>query len=104
MVRTIPKRKQARQAVLVTTQYRGVFFGYMSQSAKRTLPKEVRLTDARNCVSWDTSCRGFLGLANHGPTESCRIGPKADITLYDITSVSDIQPDARKRWEAAPWR
>jgi hypothetical protein len=45
-----------------------------------------------------------MGLAATGPTVNCRIGPAADIELRNITSVSDVTPEAVKRWEAAPWR
>jgi hypothetical protein len=46
---------------------------------------------------------GFLGLAAHGPSEHCRIGPAADIRLRDITSVACVRPVAVDRWESAPW-
>ncbi len=36
------------KAVLVTTNYRGVFFGYIKNDKK--LPNEITLTGVRNCL------------------------------------------------------
>ena len=91
------------QPVLVTTKHRGVFFGYIEEESRGTLPQQLALVKARNCIYWDSSVKGFLGLAASGPTSACRIGPQADITLYDITSVADVTPEAVARWESAPW-
>lgn len=90
--------------VLVTTQHRGVFFGYMEEQARSTLPAELMLYRARNCIYWDSTVKGFMGLSANGPTARCRIGPEADITLYDITSVSAVSPLAVTAWDAAPWK
>lgn len=85
--------------VLVTTAHRGVFFGY----ATNTYGTTIKLTQARNCVYWSADVKGFLGLAANGPSETCRVGPAADIELRDITSVSEVTPEATERWEAMPW-
>jgi len=86
--------------VLVTTSYRGVFFGY----AEDTTGETIALKRARNCIYWSADVKGFLGLAATGPTNSCRIGPAADVTLRGITSVSEVTPEAVQRWEEAPWK
>ena len=89
------------KAVLVTTEFRGVFFGYMEQD---NAPANVVLKNARNCVQWDTGTRGFLGLAENGPGSKCRIGPRVPrLTLYKVTSVTECTSDAVRRWEAAEW-
>lgn len=85
--------------VLVTTAHRGVFFGYATEIDGPT----IFLKDGRNCTYWSQAMKGFLGLASQGPDSDCRIGPKADITLRDITSVSSVTPEAVARWESAPW-
>ena len=87
--------------VLVTTKYRGVFFGYLNgEAASETLT----LANARNCVYWNQETRGFLGLAVTGPKPGCRVGPAvAELTLYDVTSVVGCSEEAVKAWEAAPW-
>ena len=87
--------------VLVTTEHRGVFFGYMSED---NAPADVALTHARLCLYWDTSMRGFLGLAESGPGAGCRVGPSVPaLTLYKITSVTECTVAAVDRWEQAPW-
>ena len=88
------------KAVLVTTEFRGVFFGYVKKETK--LPDEITLQDARNCIYWSADCKGFLGLAAHGPTSGCKIGKKvSEITLYKITSVSPVSKEAVENWEKA---
>lgn len=87
------------RAVVVTTEHRGVFFGY----ADDTDGEQIALKAARLCVYWSTDVKGFMGLAGEGPTKSCKIGPPADITLRKITAVIECTPEAAKAWEAAPW-
>ena len=89
-------------AVLVTTKYRGVFFGYLDEFD--SLPEEVSLIGARNVVYWSTEMRGFMGLLSAGPNSMCRIGPSSDITLWGITSVSPVSDEAVKRFEEGPWK
>ena len=88
------------RAVLVTTSHRGVFFGY----AEDTNGETIKLRGMRNCVSWSSSIKGFLGLASTGPDSRCRIGPRADGEIRDITGVWEVTPDAVKAWESAPWQ
>ena len=85
--------------VLVTTSYRGVFFGYATDTSGET----IKLRAARNCVYWAASNKGFLGLCGKGPNKDCRIGPPADIELRGITCVAEVSPGAADAWEAAPW-
>jgi hypothetical protein len=88
------------RAVLVTTEHRGVFFGYATETDGAT----IKLRAARNCVYWSKDVRGFLGLASHGPSVQCRIGPPAAIELRAITCVAEVTPAATQAWEAAPWQ
>lgn len=86
------------KAVLITTEFRGVFFGYIKNDKK--LPSEVTLTGAKNCIYWSADCGGFLGLAATGPTKDCRIGKRVpELTLYKITSVTPVEDAAIKAWE-----
>src|SRR4051812_161798 len=91
---------QIGRPVIVTTAHRGVFFGYATGS---TDGETIALTRARNCVYWSEDVRGFMGLAANGPSDKCRVGPAADITLRAITAVLDVTPAAVARWETAPW-
>ena len=89
------------KSVLITTKYRGVFFGTVTSDKK--LPQEITLKDARNCLYWSKDVGGFLGLATYGPTSTCKIGAiVSEITLYDITSVTEVEKDATKKWREAP--
>ncbi len=86
------------RAVLVTTEYRGVFFGYATNTGGDT----IKLRGARNCIYWSKSVGGFIGLAEKGPDSNCRIGARADIDLRKITCVAEMTPAAVAAWEAAP--
>lgn len=90
------KREKANgeRAVLVTTAHRGVFFGYATETRGDT----VQLKQARCALYWSSDVGGFMGLAKIGPTSSCRIGSEADIELRNITSVTEVTPEAEKRW------
>ena len=93
------KKSAKERYVLVTTAHRGVFAGYATDVSGDV----VKLRAARLCVYWSSDIRGFMGLAAVGPSNSCRIGPPADIELRAITSVVTVTPDAQAKWEAAPW-
>lgn len=98
---TVKEKSAAKgsRPVLVTTAHRGVFFGYATDTDGET----IALKGARCCVYWSRDVKGFLGLAATGPTSSCRVGPPADITLRNITSVAEVTADAVKAWEKSPW-
>ena len=84
--------------VLVTTDKRGVFFGY----AEDTSGDPIVLRNARNCLYWHKSVGGFAGLAVTGPNEQCRIGARVGrIELRGICSVSDVESAAVVAWEKA---
>lgn len=91
--------KSKERPVIVTTEHRGVFFGY----ADDTDGDQIELKRARLCIYWSSDVKGFMGLASDGPSSSCKIGPSADITLRSITAVLEVTPDAVKKWEKAPW-
>ena len=85
------------KAVLVTTEFRGVFFGYVKNDKK--LPFEITLTSARNCIYWSSDVGGFLGLASVGPTSGCKIGTQVpELRLFKITSVTPVSEEAAKKW------
>jgi hypothetical protein len=99
---TKPAKAKAtkERAVLVTTKHRGVFFGYATDTSGDT----IKIARARNCLYWSADVKGFMGLASTGPSSGCRVGPAADIELRDITSVSEVTPEAAAKWESSPWR
>lgn len=93
------KTAPAERPVIVTTEHRGVFFGY----ADKTDGETIALKRSRLCLYWSADVKGFMGLASTGPSRSCRIGPAVDITLRKITAVLEVTPEAVKAWESAPW-
>jgi hypothetical protein len=91
-------KKATERAVLVTTEHRGVFFGY----ATDTSGDRIRMRSMRNCIYWSKDVGGFVGLAERGPSGGCRIGARADAELRGITCVAECTPAAAQAWEAAP--
>jgi len=95
----VERAQKAGEPVLVTTEHRGVFFGYADDISGST----ITLTKARNCIYWHKSIGGFLGLASVGPNAQCKIGARAPrLTLHGVTSVSAVEPVAVEAWESAP--
>lgn len=89
-----------KQMVVVTTNYRGVFYGEL---ASDVTPERVVLKNCRNCLRWGDA-KGFLGLAAYGPGIGHRVGPAApSITLHGITSVIECTPQAVEAWSKASW-
>lgn len=91
--------RSKERPVLVTTSYRGVFFGY----ATDTSGDVIHLRRGRNCIYWPAQQKGFLGLAKDGPLDGARVGAPADIELRGVNSVAEVTPEAVARWEAQPW-
>jgi hypothetical protein len=86
-------------AVLVTTEFRGIFFGYVKDDSK--LPEEITLTRARNCIYWSQDINGFLGLSSQGPSKTCKIGDEVkELRLFKITSVTSVTDEACKKWNS----
>lgn len=94
----------ANKPVVITTEARGVFFGYLPDGQTK-LPAEVELENVRMCVYWSTDVKGVLGLASNGPTKDCRITNRVPkVTLYKVTAVLDCSPQAQESWEKDIWR
>lgn len=87
------------RAVLITTEYKGVFFGYAANTDGDT----IKLKRARNCIYWPPQNKGFMGLASDGPHRDAKIGPPADIELRKVTSVVEVTPKAEKIWNEFKW-
>ncbi len=96
------KLKAKERAVLVTTEFRGVFFGYMTEPP---VDGSITIKRAQNCVYWSADVKGFMGLAATGPSKSCKIGPAVpSITLNKVTAVVEVTSEAAERWMKSPWR
>lgn len=89
--------------VVVTTENRGVFFGYVTDDSKS--PAQITIEKARMCVYWDTDTKGVLGLAANGPTKGCRITHAIPaMTAYKVTAILDCSPEATEKWEQSVWK
>lgn len=99
---TVSPKGKVRRPVLVTTTHKGVFFGYLASKVSK---ERVTITRGRNVVFFDANTKGFMGLAENGPTDGCRIGPAVigKSTLFDITGVFEVSSAAVPKFEAAPW-
>ena len=88
----------AERPVLITTEYRGVFFGFAEDTSGDT----VVLKRARNCIKWPSQQGGFMGLASDGPANGARIGATVDqIELRKVTSVTEVSAAAAEKWVSA---
>lgn len=88
-----------KNAVLVTTKHRGVFFGDLKEDNGK---ESCVLNQARNCIYWSSDIGGFLGLASTGPSKECLIGSLVhELKIYDITSVTRCTDKAVEAWEKA---
>lgn len=95
-------KKPQERFVLVTTEHRGVFAGYLTGEPKK---ERITLKRARNCIYWSADVKGFLGLAETGPTKTCRVGNAVqELELFDVTAVALCSETAVRAWEASPWK
>lgn len=95
--------KSKKTPVMVTTEHRGVFFGYIN--GEKVKDGSITIARARCCVYWSAAMRGFMGLAATGPDSACKIGPQVpSLTLAKVTSVIECTAEAAENWEAGPWQ
>jgi hypothetical protein len=89
----VKELKDKLRPVIVTTEFRGVFFGW----AADTTGDPIFLRDARMAIYWGTT-RGLLELAETGPTDRSKISAKADIEVRKVTAVIEVSEAAAERW------
>lgn len=83
--------------VLVTTAHRGVFAGEIADDQDLSV-KAMPLANARMAIRFGTT-RGFMQLAETGPTSQSKISAPADIPmLHDITALFAISDEAWAAW------
>lgn len=98
------KGEKSMKPVVVSTDQKGVFFGYLPEYEKNKTEKTVTIKDARMCIKWSASIHGFNGLASTGPNKECRVSPKVpEHTLQGVTSIMLCSDLAAKAWESEPW-
>jgi len=86
--------------VIITTSYKGVFFGKINPDHKTSKILEVH--DCRNVRYWSSETNGFQGLSNNGPNKDCKISTKSggEVVLHEVTSVTFCSDEAAKKWDA----
>ena len=87
--------------VLVTTEHRGVFFGYVEEYPNLDESTTISLKDARMAIYWGTD-KGVMQLANEGIQSDSKISSMADIpSLAKVTAVFSVTEQAEKTWKSA---
>lgn len=93
--------------VLVTTSYKGVFFGYLEMGSD-SMADVMRtgvccLKSSRICLFWSKAVGGVFGLSSAGPNPDCRIGAKVpELWLNGVTSVAICSDSSVLAWESIP--
>lgn len=85
--------------VIITTEYRGVFFGkILKEDFEKTT---IKVQDCRNVRYWSSETNGFQGLSSIGPNKDCIISAKAggEVVLHKVTSVTTCSPEAIVKWD-----
>ena len=84
--------------VIVTTDKRGVVFGYTTNVNARP----IVLANARMCRYWSADVGGVFGLGEKGPTQDCKISAVVpSITLEGVTAIMSVDPAAERAWKDA---
>ena len=86
------------RAVIVCTEFRGVFFGYVSGPTKGVDP--IELKRARMAIRWGTTT-GIMQLAETGPTANSKISSRADLEVRKVSAVFEMTAAAIEAWEKA---
>jgi hypothetical protein len=88
--------------LIVTTEYKGVFFGYGKVLKSNT---SITLKNARMCVAWPNSTHSMAGLCSISSAEKgLKISPRVpSVILYRITGVFEPTPKAVAVMETEPW-
>lgn len=88
--------------VMVTTEYGGVFMGYIEEDTHNNDP--LLVDELQMCNYWDSETRGVIGLAANGPSNGCRItAPAGSSWLKKITAVVRLTSKAERKWRSIPW-
>jgi len=84
--------------VMITTSYKGIFVGHITEDAGQEPTDKIVITDVRNVINF-RSGQGFLGIAANGP-EGCKVGPACGraTVMGPITGVWDLSETAAAEW------
>ena len=86
--------------VLVTTDNRGVYFGYYQTDAQA--PAKIELTNARVIVEWNAGDQGFLAMAVSGPAGIAVVSVAVStLTICGVASIAECTPEAAAAFDNA---
>ena len=85
-------------AIICVTAAGVIQFGYSDSYNEGS----VVLTNSRNCILFTSDVGGIGGLANTGPSSTCRIGAQCDVLLHDVVAVLLVTASAETEWVNAP--
>lgn len=89
------------KAILVTTEWRGVFYAEVATKADLTPRTLTNLKNVRMAIYWGTT-KGVQELAHTGPTTKSRISAPSDWpTMHGVTGVQIVTEEARAKWLGA---
>jgi hypothetical protein len=88
--------ESTRRPVIVTTEFKGVFFGFATDTSGDT----IKLSGARCAMYWADG--GWMKLAQAGPGKDDRISATADIDVRKVTAVAECTEEATAKWLSAP--
>jgi hypothetical protein len=99
-------KTQEKQAVIVTTAHRGIFFGYSSVDTEDAMRADIiTLADARMIVYHSSDSHGVIGMGKRGPGTDARVSSNVtSLTLKSLTSVFPVTDDSKEKIEAEPWK
>lgn len=84
--------------ILITTEWRGVFFAQIDENADLTPRTLTNLKNCRMVIQFGTT-RGLMQLCQSGPTERTTLSDPADIDVaHGITAVFSVSDDAAKKF------
>ena len=85
--------------VIITTNYRGIFFGFIDPVQKHQ--KTLDVEKCRNVRYYNSEVNGFQGLSSNGPNKDCTISAMAGgpVVLHEVTSITQCSEAAAAKWE-----
>ena len=94
-----------KTAVVVTTDSRGVFFGYVDDfSIPESSNRTVTLYDCRMVVYWDPETKGLMDLPSRGPSNKCKISPPSPVVqISGVHFMAQCTKESTALFENAPW-
>jgi hypothetical protein len=85
--------------VVVFTQWKGVFFGYVEGSREETYGKDIlSLKNCKMLINFRNG-KGVFQVTSEGPVGNCLVSSVCpEIEIRGITGVSEVSPEAEKVW------